>query len=1111
MRWRLIISENSAVALSNHNAPGMEKTSKAPASRLCLVTPCLNSVPFLEQTIRSVIDQPAFDRVDYIVMDGGSTDGTLEILERHKSRFHHFRSSPDEGLYHAVEEGFRRSDSEIMGWINADDMLCPWTIRLVLRIFDQLPEVSFITSRFPLIADQEGVVYRSDQLPGVTKADFFAGLTLPGQGRSALNFISQESTFWRRSLWNKAGARFDHGLRLACDFELWSRFLEITELHVVDSPMAMFRVHGKNLSIERSGEYRSEAKSVLLRQEQYNIVSEDAAIERVKCLFLRANGFYVESVDVSSSPSFILFDESSGRYLAARERQREGLDVFREKQKVKESRKLREDFEKKSPDLNVIKKIFKQRHADFINEIKNLRHNLGGQLMLKAPKITPPPLQIILKNIKFQNAEIISFDVFDTLLWRPYRRPVDVFHRLGEVCCEKGFFSGIAPAEFAKLRTEAESMVRFSGRNPEVTHSEIVSTLCGLLGHSDSAALEEAEFALESQSLFAYPEMFKLLNHLHREGIPYALCSDMYFSSSQILALLEGAANRLGEELPEPHAILVSGEMRTGKSDRLFDVLIEKTGIPAHRIVHIGDNPVSDVLKPQAKGIHAIHLPRSCEDAEHVLDAEEPYQQAASTSSQDFGLSATRKEMLAESLAANDRSLTHHAYGAFVAGPVFAAFAAWLVLECQRQNIRRVECILREGHFLSRLLDQTKEILGVELEVGTLLASRFSLRAAALVEASEDDLVQFLRNVREVDVQADLFEYIGLFDKNETGKWLSKKMDTADWSHRVEYALRVFRKNPRAVERLSRLAAERKKGLLAYLASREFAANEDLTLVDLGWGGTIQSCLLPFLHELGFQGAVGGLYLGTDHRIERLSPADCPWQSHLYRAGRPEEAARLVQRTPELLEQFCMSPHGSLLEFQTDGEPVFHANRLEARQIVETATLQDGILDFTSRWLPRFLQSGGDSAALEALAPRLRAIISRSIDAPQPQEVALFREWRHDSNNGSEDCRNILGDPAAMERVRMGLVTDPSELDWLRSYWPQGLFVHLGKDALSLQSRRGPLAPVLDPLLRVFPFLLPVKKAGVRLWFKIRPRLSGARFQIRMFQIRLRAGFLKKR
>jgi hypothetical protein len=141
----------------------------------------------------------------------------------------------------------------------------------------------------------------------------------------------------------------------------------------------------------------------------------------------------------------------------------------------------------------------------------------------------------------------------------------------------------------------------------------------------------------------------------------------------------------------------------------------------------------------------------------------------------------------------------------------------------------------------------------------------------------------------------------------------------------------------------------------------------------------------------------------------------------------------------------------------------------------------------------------------------LRAIISRSIDAPRPEEVVLFQDWHHDSNNGSEDCRLIIGDSATIESVRSGVITNPSEIDWLRSYWPQGLFVHLGKTIPQTQARRGGLRRVMDCILRVFPILQPVKKAGVRLWFKIRPRLSGARFRLRILRIRLRAGFFKNR
>lgn len=313
----------------------MESLEEKPVSmdsRLCLVTPCLNAESYLEQTLRSVIEQPGFDRVDYIVMDGGSTDGTLKILDRHKPRFHFYRSSPDEGLYHAVEEGFRHSDAEIMGWLNADDMICPWTLRLVLRIFDQLPEVSFITSRFPLVMDKEGVAYRADQLPGVTRADFLAGLTLPEKGRSALNFISQESTFWRRSLWEQAGGGFDHSLKLACDFELWSRFLDRAELHVVDVPMAMFRAHGANLSIAYAGDYMAEAKSVLSRFGDAAAWTDASRRRRVRELFLQGNGFVLEKkASSASNPLYIWFDESRNRHCTAGERRREGEDMEHQK------------------------------------------------------------------------------------------------------------------------------------------------------------------------------------------------------------------------------------------------------------------------------------------------------------------------------------------------------------------------------------------------------------------------------------------------------------------------------------------------------------------------------------------------------------------------------------------------------------------------------------------------------------------------------------------------------------------------------------------------------------------------------------------------------------
>ncbi len=281
------------------------------------MTPCLNAGPYLRDAIESVMSQSAFGCVDYVVMDGGSTDRSVATIETYSARLKHWQSAADGGLYHAVEEGFRHSDAEIMGWLNADDLLCPWTIWLVLDVFAQLPEVSFITSKYPLVADARGVVHRTDLLPGVNRDDFLQGLNLPGQAWPATNFISQESTFWRRSLWERAGGGFDHSLHLACDFELWSRFLELTDLYVVESPMAVFRAHGGNLSIQRKDEYVREAMSVLRRHGW----SEPAARSpmsrcrlRIKAAAGKISRRVLGSHGLRGRPATITYDEETGRH-----------------------------------------------------------------------------------------------------------------------------------------------------------------------------------------------------------------------------------------------------------------------------------------------------------------------------------------------------------------------------------------------------------------------------------------------------------------------------------------------------------------------------------------------------------------------------------------------------------------------------------------------------------------------------------------------------------------------------------------------------------------------------------------------------------------------------
>ncbi len=291
-------------------------TSGAP-SRMTMVTVNYNYADYLADCMSSIIDQVAFDRVDYVVMDGGSTDGSVDLIKGQESKLYHWQSEPDGGMYHAIEAGFGKSDGEIMGWLNSDDMLAPWAIQTVLDIFDHLPDVQWITSRFPMQARKDGTVIKADFVPGVDQWGFYNGEHIKSSGLPTSGWIVQDSTFWRRSLWDEVGGCFDHSFSLACDFELWARFIEKTDCYIAPVPLGIYRYQGDNKAVVQRDAYRDECVAVLQRYTP--IIPEDANRlgERVFAKHLSALGFG-HLVDPSRKPHFksVVFSHEDGRYHA---------------------------------------------------------------------------------------------------------------------------------------------------------------------------------------------------------------------------------------------------------------------------------------------------------------------------------------------------------------------------------------------------------------------------------------------------------------------------------------------------------------------------------------------------------------------------------------------------------------------------------------------------------------------------------------------------------------------------------------------------------------------------------------------------------------------------
>lgn len=233
---------------------------------ISIVTPNLNGAAVLGGTIDSVL---AADRggLEYVVVDGGSTDGSLEVIGARAERLAHWVSEKDCGVYAALNKGFAETRGEVMAWLNAGDYLFPDCLSIVREIFGQFPEVEWLTSRVITLLDANGRVVSQGLHPGYSRRSYLRGENLPGFGPGVnLGFIQQESTFWRRTLWQRAGGRLDESLRLAADFELWTRFFRHARLYAVAAPLGAFRKHEGQLSAQYWDAYLHEAWGVLRRE-----------------------------------------------------------------------------------------------------------------------------------------------------------------------------------------------------------------------------------------------------------------------------------------------------------------------------------------------------------------------------------------------------------------------------------------------------------------------------------------------------------------------------------------------------------------------------------------------------------------------------------------------------------------------------------------------------------------------------------------------------------------------------------------------------------------------------------------------------------------------------
>jgi glycosyltransferase involved in cell wall biosynthesis len=203
---------------------------KASQPLVSIVTPSLNQGRFLEATIQSVLSQD-YPRIEYIIVDGGSNDGSVDLIRNYASRLSSWISEPDDGQTDAINKGFDRANGQILAWLNSDDTYTPGAVAAAVRALEACPECGLIYG---------GANYVDEHGQKIGK--FPAAQTDLARLRQGYVHIPQQAAFFRSGLWKTLGP-LDTSLYFAMDYDLWLRIASRMQVKYVPQIWANFRLH----------------------------------------------------------------------------------------------------------------------------------------------------------------------------------------------------------------------------------------------------------------------------------------------------------------------------------------------------------------------------------------------------------------------------------------------------------------------------------------------------------------------------------------------------------------------------------------------------------------------------------------------------------------------------------------------------------------------------------------------------------------------------------------------------------------------------------------------------------------------------------------------------
>jgi glycosyltransferase involved in cell wall biosynthesis len=196
-----------------------------------VVTPSFNQAEFLEETIRSVLEQD-YEPIEYVVVDGGSSDGSVDVIRRYEDRIAWWTSEPDRGQAHALNKGFAQASGEYLAWLNSDDTLLPGAVSRLVGELDRNPGVALAYGDAVWLDD------RSERIGYQPAREW----DVEAMAKSGSAHVLQPASLWRREAWERAGP-LDESFHYVFDTVFFLRMAALCRARHVAEPLAGYRIH----------------------------------------------------------------------------------------------------------------------------------------------------------------------------------------------------------------------------------------------------------------------------------------------------------------------------------------------------------------------------------------------------------------------------------------------------------------------------------------------------------------------------------------------------------------------------------------------------------------------------------------------------------------------------------------------------------------------------------------------------------------------------------------------------------------------------------------------------------------------------------------------------